>query len=576
MRYLTTAAGVFAAVLAVSGESLAQYDLRGLGGGPSQSFGSMLPSTHINRTLGTNVGFTTSDRFFNRPSPGQASYLASAGVEISLMREGWTNAGIGELAPGFAPLSLTRVRTIDSMNFEKRGRFAKLRETTLALEERLRESQQASLGPVALSFKRFMFPFPLADQPEIGYGFFSRLDVVGGGTVRPEAFLAPFTADVQQSLGENRFLDLTQALLTTGRPAPGGMKMEECYDPQAAALGNYLFTNGRYAPAAAAWTLLTQRDPTNATARRAVGLCLLAGRQMKRAAADLRQSLTMAQGWPAKTRITGSNLQDVFPASRDLADVRAEVEAQLAKQPDDADLNFLEAFLDLFQGRWPAAEERLTKLAGADAVAKGLLGIIKAGAVAETVRRPADTMVRRLAEELTGLEEQPLSPEAREQLIGALRSGPTTYQDCMRIGDFRFFMGDFQLAGESYRAAHKAKPKDAFALFAMSHAAFANAEYRQAIRYLEDALAMEPNWGLYEFRLQEFYGDPKEFERQLKNLERQVELRSQSAESKFLLAYVYYFSGRYADAGSLLAQVLRLEPAFKKADYFLRLAKLQG
>ena len=55
-----------------------------------------------------------------------------------------------------------------------------------------------------------------------------------------------------------------------------------------------------------------------------------------------------------------------------------------------------------------------------------------------------------------------------------------------------------------------------------------------------------------------------------------MELRSQSAESKFLLAYVYYFSGRYADAGSLLAQVLRLEPAFKKADYFLRLAKLQG
>jgi tetratricopeptide (TPR) repeat protein len=110
----------------------------------------------------------------------------------------------------------------------------------------------------------------------------------------------------------------------------------------------------------------------------------------------------------------------------------------------------------------------------------------------------------------------------------------------------------------------------------MTHAAFANSECRQAVRYLEEALALEPNWGLYEFKLQEFYGDTQEFERQLKNLERQVELRPQSADLKFLLAYVYYFSGRYSDAGDVLAQVLRLEPAFKKADYFLRLSKLQG
>ena len=564
-----------AACLGVSEPARAQA-LRSVGAGPSSAFPGNLPSASINRTLGSNLGFTTADRFFNRPTPAQASYLAAPGVEISLMRGGWQPVGVGEIAPGFAPLSLTRVRTIDSMNFEKRGRFAKLRETTLALEERLRESQQANLGQVALSFRQFMFPFPLLDRPEIGYGFFSRLDVVGGGTIKPESFLDLFTPDVQQGLGEKRFLDLTQALLTAGRPAPDGMKMDECYDPQLAALGNYLFTNGRYAPSAAAWSILVQRDPTNATARRAVGLCLLAGRQTKRAAAELRQSLTMAQGWPDKTKITGSNLQDVFGTTRDLADARAEVEAQLAKQPDDADLNFLEAFLDVFQGRWPAAEERLTKLAAGDAVAKGLLGLLKASAVAETVRRPADTAIRRAAEELTGLEEPPLSPEAREQLVNALREGPATYQDYMRIGDFRFFMGDFQLAGESYRAAHKAKPKDAFALFAMTHAAFANSEYRQAVRYLEEALAIEPNWGLYDFRLQEFYGDAKEFERQLKNLERQVELRPQSADAKFLLAYVYYFSGRYADAGDLLAQVLRLEPAFKKADYFLRLAKLQG
>jgi tetratricopeptide (TPR) repeat protein len=577
MRYLLAAIGVVGASLWIPTAADGQ-GLRDVGGGPSQQFIYYLPSSGINRTLsGSGLGGYASARdYISRPGPGGASYLAAPGIDVYMQRGGWGPVGADDLSPGFAPSGMARVRSIDSMSFEKRGRFAKLRETTLALEERLRKSEPASLGQVSLSFRQFMFPFPMTDAPDIGYGFFSRLDVVGGGTVPPEAFLSPFSADVQQSLSDKRFLDLLQALVTTGRPAADGMKLEQCYDPQLAALGNYLFNNGRYAASATAWGLLTERNPTNVTARRALGLSLLAGRQMKRAAAELRRSMTLMPGWPDKVKVTGSNLQDVFPNTRDLVDARGEVEAQLAKQPDDADLGFLEAFLDLFQGRWSAAEERLAKLAATDEVAKGLLALLKKKAVAETVRRPAGSALRRAADAMTGLEEPPLSPEARGQLIAVLRNGATTYEDYMRLGDFRFFMGDFTAAGESYRAAHKAKPDNPFALFAMTHAAFANSEYRQAVRYLEEALAIEPNWGLYEFRLQEFYGDAQEFERQLKNLERQAELRSQSADLKFLLAYIYYFSGRYSDAGDVLAQVLRLEPAFKKADYFLRLSKLQG
>ena len=576
MRYLLAAISVVSAGLWIPTAAEGQA-LHSVGIGPSQRFIYDLPSSGINRTLSSGLGgYTTGSDFINRRGPGGASYLAAPGIDVYMQRGGWEPVRSDDLSPGFAPFGLARVRSIDSMSFEKRGRFAKLRETTLALEERLRQSEPASRGQVSLSFRQFMFPFPMTDTPDIGYGFFSRLDVVGGGTAPPEAFLSAFSADVQQSLGDKRFLDLVQALLTTGRSAADGMKVEQCYDPQLAALGNYLFNNGRYATSATVWGLLTERDPTNATARRALALSLLGGRQMKGAAAELRRSMTMMPGWPDKAKVTGSNLQDVFPNTRDLVDVRGEIEAQLAKQPDDADLGFLEAFLDLFQGRWSAAEERLAKLAATDEAAKGLLALVKNKAVAETVRRPAGSALRRVAEEMTGLEEPPLSPQAREQLITVLRKGAATYEEHMRLGDFRFFMGDFTAAGESYRDAHKAKPDNAFALFAMTHAAFANSECRQAVRYLEEALALEPNWGLYEFRLQEFYGDAHEFERQLKDLERQVELRPQSADLKFLLAYVYYFSGRYSDAGDVLAQVLRLEPAFKKADYFLRLSKLQG
>jgi len=341
-------------------------------------------------------------------------------------------------------------------------------------------------------------------------------------------------------------------------------------------MGNYLFNNGRYQAAGQAWDVLAARDPGNATACRAAGLCLLGSRQFSRAAEVLRRSLTMADGWPATARITGSNLQDVFRDPRTLADVRAELDAQLVKVPADADLNFLAAFLDVFEGRWDEAGKRLADMAAADPVMKGLADVLARGAATETVRQPVDTALRRVTEAMTGLEEPGLTPEARQQLIAALRDGPKTYEDHMRLGDFHFFMSDFTQASEAYRAAHKMRPEDAFALFALTHAAFANGEYRQAARYVQKALAIEPNWGLFEFRMDEFYGDPSEFDRHVKNLERQVELRPQAADLKFLLAYVYYFSGRYSDAADQLAAVLRLEPGFEKAIQFLRLARLQG
>lgn len=551
--------------------------LRDIGQGPSTGFFYRLPSNNINRTLGNSAGYMTSARFFDRPAPQSASYLASPNINVFLQRNMSTTVTPQDLAPGpgLRPLTLVPVRSIDSLNFAKRGRFTKLKETMMALADRAKKTEGPSVGQLRFGFREFMFPFPLVDQPEVGYGFFSRTDLVGGGTVKPDVFLAPFTDEVQQSLGEPAFLDLMEALLA-GRPPAKGPQMEQLYDTQLAALGNHLFNNGRYATAAQAWKILADRDPTNATARRAYALCLLAAGEVPQAAAEVRRSLVLARGWPDKVLIVGSNLQDVFRNPDDLADVRAEIEAQLARKSDDADLKFLLAFVDLFQGRWPEAQDRLAKLAAADEVARNLLAVMKRGGVAETIRQPTDPNVARLAADMTGLEEPALSPEARAELINALRNGPQSFEDHMRLGDFRFFMGDFTLASESYRAAHKARPQDPFALFAMTHAAYANGEYRQALRCLEKALAIEPGWGLFEFRLQEFYGSAEEYDRHLRNLERQVEIRSGSADLKFLLAYIYYFSGRYGDATDLLAEVLHLEPGFERATYFLRLARLQG
>ncbi len=551
-----------------------QGALRGVGLGPSTEFLHNLPSRDIERTLGSRSRFSTARDLARSIPPQRTSFLAARGIVTSLRRSTWQPATIRDLAPGQKPAGLDVVRSIASLDFKKRGRFARLKETVLALAERAREKEELSLGQVSFGFRQFMYPLPLVDRPEIGYGFFSRTDLVGGGTVDPAAFLDPFTEDVQKSLGQDAFLDLMESLLGN-RPPPDGPDFQGLYDTQLAALANYLFNSGRYRWAGEVWKVLTERDRTNAAAARGYGLALLAQRRLRAAAQELKRSFRVTHGWPDEAKIVGSNLQDVVPNPQVLSDVRDEINAQLEKKAD-ADLAFLLAFLDVFQGRWDRAKERLAGVAPDDAVAKGLLGILERGAVDASVRKPIASDVRRLAGEITGLEEPVLTPQERAKLANALREGPDSYEDYMRVGDFRFFMGEFTQAGEAYRHAHKVSPEDPYALFALVHASFANGEFTQAGRYLDKALAIEPDWALFEFRLQEFYGDYEEYERHLKNLERQVELRPDSARLKFLLAYVYYFSGRYADATDLLAQVLRMEPGFEKADYFLRLARLQG
>ncbi len=576
--------GVSAAVVAVVAMAPAAVDgqvpsqgVRGLGSGPSRTFETNLPTGSIARTLGDASVFTTGASFFGTTAPQGASYLAAPGIVTSLRRSTWEPLRARVRGPGESParLSHLQVRTIDSLRFEKRARFATLRKSMFALAERIREADAQTLGEVSTGFRQLMFPIPVTDRAELGYGFFSRLDLVDSGQATAEALVTPFTEEVQRSLGEEPFLDAVQALLA-GRPMPEGATLDQFYDPQLAALGNYLFNARRYRRAAEVWQTLAKRDVTSGLRRRALALAYLATGRLEDAAKEARASLERARGWPDETRLTGSNLQDVFPDVADLAEIRAELRTRLEKNPGDADLQFLAAWVDLFHGQWEAAKERLAKLAPADETARKLRARLEAGAADETLRRPAAGVLRQLAEDLTGLEEPALTEQERRHLIDALRTGAEGYPDYMRLGDFRFYLGDYTLAAEAYRAAHKARPEDPFALFALVHASFANGEYRLASNYLRRALALEPDWGLYEFRLQEFYGDREELARHRTNLERLVSIRNSATDMKFLLAYIHYFTGRYADAADLLAEVIRDEPDFERAGDFLRLARIQG
>jgi tetratricopeptide (TPR) repeat protein len=402
------------------------------------------------------------------------------------------------------------------------------------------------------------------------------MDLVGAGKIDPKALVGPFTAEVQQSLGEERFVAVAEAMLA-GRALPEGADLDQLYDTQLAALGNYLFNNARYAGAATVWGRLVDRDATSAARRRALALGYFAARRFRNAAGQVRESLQRADGWPEKLRFTGSNLRDVFPRESDLREAVAELQAQAAARPDDSDLGLLAAWVDVLSGHVAAGRKRLEALADSDAVARALAERLRADdAVAETVLAPAPAVVREAASELTGLEEPAMTPEERDHLVAVLKTGADSFKDHLRLGDFRFFMGDFARAEEAYRAARSEQLDDPVANFAMTHAAYANGEYAWAVLCMKQGLRLEPEWGLYEFRLQEFYGDADEYRLHLRELERQVELRPDRAGTTFLLGYVYYFSGRYAAAAARFAEVARADPEVPAAETFLRLARLQS
>jgi tetratricopeptide (TPR) repeat protein len=167
-----------------------------------------------------------------------------------------------------------------------------------------------------------------------------------------------------------------------------------------------------------------------------------------------------------------------------------------------------------------------------------------------------------------------LSPAERKAMAQGIID-PKTFKDYTTRGDYYFFMGSYPRAGMAYEIAAKLEPTNAIAKFAEAHAAFANGEFSFAAGKLRTALKMEPNWGLFNFRLEEFFGNRKDMDNRIGDLEHLVAMRPEDGNAKLLLGYVYYFDGRYGEAVKLLSQVAN-QPEFQVADGLLKLARLQS
>ena len=538
--------------------------------------GTRLPSERLNYDIGS---VTSSSQFTRRAGGGAPRGLLAArfGVNPYRIAGGLSPAklDLGALRPDLVGL---RLRSLESFALSQRARFASLQVGSLELSAMLGSERLAKSDDLSQSFFQFVFPFGLRDKPEkYDYGYYCLTCLQRGHIPDPRSFLSEFSEEAQETIADTRMLQAVAAMVRNGK-LPEGQSLDQFYDSQLAAMGNYLFSNRRYRAASEAWTLLARRDATSSLFAQAAGQSLFASRQFEQASRNLRQSLVLAKKWKTdKFEIFGVNLQDVFSDAEDLAEARATLEVALLKTPKNNHLQFLMAYVDLFHGLWDRADGRLTSLAaGGDEVAAELLKLKKGGRISPMIRRPMrtdGTMTLNEFQQIAGRAK--LSLEERKALVEAIKN-PQTYQDYMNRGDFYFFMGSYTRAAEAYTVAAGKEKDKVIPKFAECHAAFANGEYSYATKKLKEALLLEPNIGLYNFRLEEFYGDRKDLDRRLRDLEHLAQLRSDDLDKRFLLAYIYYFDGRYKDAAGLLSRLLAAEPDFEMASHLLKLARLQS
>lgn len=525
--------------------------------------------------------------FFGNVSRGsQYSGAAGSAAPIGPLAARF-NVSPGRLGTAYGPAAFDfsdlranlrglRLRTLESFAMYKRARFAGLQKMSLELAGTLGGGVAGSLD-VRRSFFHFIFPFGLRDKSaEHGYGFFC-LGCLNRGLIKdPEGFLAEFSAEAQETIAEERFKSAVASMYHDGR-LPEGQDLDQFYDSQLAAMGNYLFSTRRYMAASRVWQLLAKRDPASSLYAQAAGVSLLANQKFPEASDELRRSLQRATGWGTPDfRLRGANLQNIFTDPGDLAGARMALEDHIKNEPGNEKLQFLMAYVDVFHGLWDRARTRLETLAADDPEARELLAALKAGRIDDSIYRPFVKDDLLTAGDVAEMSADVLLTAAERKIILKSISAPKSYADYMGRGDFYFFLGNYSRASEAYDTAARIKPDEAVVKFAQVHVAFASGEFSYAVRKLRQALKAEPNWGLFNFRIEEFFGDRADLDKRIQDLEHLVKIEPKDVDAKFLLGYVYYFEGRYTESAKLLGEAVKGKPENQVADKLLTFAQLQG
>jgi tetratricopeptide (TPR) repeat protein len=119
--------------------------------------------------------------------------------------------------------------------------------------------------------------------------------------------------------------------------------------------------------------------------------------------------------------------------------------------------------------------------------------------------------------------------------------------------------GKYYRAADSYSVASIYKPKDPNAYGGRSHALFAAGQYFSSALFLAKALQINPEYAQQKVDLVAMFGDKNKLEKRIEDFEQCLQLSS-AAELRFLLGYVYYQIGRFAQAKNAIDAAYERSP----------------
>jgi len=136
-------------------------------------------------------------------------------------------------------------------------------------------------------------------------------------------------------------------------------------------------------------------------------------------------------------------------------------------------------------------------------------------------------------------------PDVRDRL-------PIAAERYLTLGDRAFREGRYIDAVQFYAKALEYAPDQGGLFLVLADALFAAGDYHYAAYSIRRAVELDPSLAQATVDKRTFYSDPADFDRQLTTLEEYLRGHPSDRDARVVLALNYHFSGRSADARTLL------------------------
>jgi tetratricopeptide (TPR) repeat protein len=138
-------------------------------------------------------------------------------------------------------------------------------------------------------------------------------------------------------------------------------------------------------------------------------------------------------------------------------------------------------------------------------------------------------------------------------------------------GSSFFKSADYQTAAKLFKKAIDLDEKLPVVHIAYGDSLFALGRFDEATQAILTGLEIYPKYAENPINRREFYNNPSEFDRQLRNLENYVSAHPSNLNARFLLGYNYFFTQAYEKAEEQLKAVLSSESLHSSAQFLSEL-----